>query len=720
VTNSESGVGTRPRSSSPAQADRALASLSYPSSRRGDDNDDYHGEVVADPFRWLEDTNAEETRLWAEAQNELTQSYLAAVPSREQIRTQLRQRWDYARFGVPFERGGRWFQSRNSGLLNQPVFYSMSRPDDEGAVVLDPNTLSDNGTVAVVAVSVSPDGSKMAYATSESGSDWLSWHIRDVSTGTDLSDRLVWCRSPDATWAKDGAGFYYSAMTPPTAGREYLDQSHEKRIFFHLVGRPQLEDELVFAPEDFALWPELELSADGRYLIVSLSRGIGPGVEVRVLDLERFEDGFRVLLPESDAKAVVVANSGKKFFVLTDAGAPTGRIVARDLARQGETGSEECEEVVPPCEDTLLEAHFFGGRLVCHYLEEACSALRVFELNGSRRGDIALPAMATLAGSQVGHELIEGAVESDLVHFEVVSFRESASLWSHDLATGKTSLVRPADCSLSEEGFITEQVQVTSSDGTRVPLFLTRRRGLVPDGDVPVLLYGYGGVGVPITPSFSVPWAVFIERGGMLAVASLRGGGEFGRSWHEAGKGANKQNVFDDFCACARWLVRSGWSKAARIAINGGSNGGLLVGACLAQHPELFGAAVAEVGVHDMLRFCRFTIGWAWKTEYGDPEDPEQYRWLRAYSPLHNLRPARYPATLITTADHDDRVVPGHSFKFAATLQHAQLGDAPVLLRMESAAGHGGGKPTAKEIDAATDKLAFIEMALAVSNEKAS
>jgi prolyl oligopeptidase len=709
VANSELDVATPHGSGVPNHAGGGnFPLLSYPSSRRAKDAEDYHGELVADPFRWLEDTNAEETRAWAAAQNELTESYLATLPLREQIRSQLTARWDFARFGVPFTRGGRWFQSRNPGLLNQPVFYVMSRPDENGRVLLDPNTLSFDGTVAVVAVSVCPDGSKVAYATSGSGSDWLTWHIRVVSTGADLADHLVWCRSTDAKWVKDGSGFFYSAMTPPTAGREYLDENHEKRIFFHLVGRSQQDDDLVFVPEDFALWPEVELSADGRYLVVSLSRGIGPGVEVRVLDLEHLDAGFRVLVPETASKAVVVANTTEEFFVLTDAGAPTGRIVTVRLDQPGEIWAKE----VAPCEDTLAEAHFFGGWLVCHYLHDACSALRVFELSGRRCGDISLPEMATLGGSQIDHELIEGAADSDLVNFEVVSFLDSASLWSHDLATGRTTLVRPADSSLDKDSFLPEQVVVTSPDGTSVPLFLTRRRELVPDGEVAVLLYGYGGVGVSITPSFAVPWAVFVERGGMLAVASLRGGGEYGRDWHEAGRRANKQNVFDDFCACARWLTASGWSSPERIAINGGSNGGLLVGACLTKHPELFGAAVADVGVHDMLRFHRFTIGWAWKTEYGDPEDPDEYRWLRSYSPLHNVRPARYPATLITTSDHDDRVVPGHSFKFAATLQQAQLGDAPVLVRVETAAGHGGGKPTTKAIDEATDKVAFIESAL--------
>ena len=671
-----------------------------------------------DPYRWLEDGASPETAAWVTAQNELTRAHLASLPAREVIRSRLTESWDFARSGVPFERGGRWFAVRNPGRQNQPVLCTMDAPDAEGRVLLDPNVLAADGTVAVSAISVSPDGAKVAYATSASGSDWLTWRVRDVASGADLGDALNWCKSTRAEWDKDGTGFYYAAMTPPRPGREYREASGAKRIFFHRVGTSQRADELVVAPADAALYPEVTVSADGRYLVLSLSRGIGPGAEVRVLDLQRRAAGWRVLVPAGDRLAEVVGSEGTTFYLLTDDGADKRRIVAIDC--EGPAGPHPARpaahEVVPAADDTLLEAHFFGGRLVCHYLREACSRLRVFELDGTLVRDIPLPGLCTLGGSAVGHELITGTPESDIVHFEVVSFTESGRLYRHDLRSGQTALARPSAVSLDPAAFITERVEVRSADGTRLPLFLTRRRGLARRGDVPVLLYGYGGVGACTTPSFSAGWAVWLERGGMLAVASLRGGGEYGRAWHDAGKLANKQNVFDDFCACARWLASSGWSRADRIAINGGSNGGLLVGACLTQHPELFGAAVADVGVFDMLRFHQFTVGWLWKTEYGDPEDPEHHRWLRRYSPLHNVRPGRYPATLLTTGDHDDRVVPSHSYKFAAALGEAQRADAPVLLRVEASAGHGHGKPAAKAIAEAADRLAFIERALAVNN----
>jgi prolyl oligopeptidase len=672
---------------------------------------------------------------WASAQSRLTESVLTLVPCSQEIRDTLAQWEDYPRFGVPFERGGRWFQFRRSAGPDQPVLYVMAAPAAEGRALVDPNGLAADGAVAVTGISVSPDASLVAYATSQSGSDWMTWHLRDVASGAEPADELRWCKSGGAAeWARDGSGFYYTAMSPPRAGHEYLDISADHRILFHRPGTSQDDDELVFVPDDPAQYCEVDASADGQYLVLLLKRGIGPGGEIRVLDLGRPDAGWRVLIPACDVKAEVVASAGSVFYLLTDDTADKRRIVAIDAVTlpaaiesagasppgagrawaRSESAGQRTElpgarEIVSPCADTLLEAHFFGGRLVCHYLRDACSRLRVFDLDGSFVREIPLPDMVTLSGSQIEHEQIEGSPGSDIVHFAVESFTESASLWRHDLRTGETTQLRAAAASLNPDSYLTEQVTVTSADGTEVPMFLTRHRDQQRDGDVPVQLYGYGGVGVSITPEFSPAWAAWIERGGMLAVASLRGGGEYGRSWHEAGRRARKQNVFDDFCACARWLASSGWSRAGRVAINGASNGGLLVGACLTQHPELFGAAVADAGVFDMLRFPLFTVGGLWKTEFGDPDDPEQYEWLRGYSPLHHVAPRSYPPVLLTTSDHDDRVVPGHSFKFAATLQAAQQADAPVLLRVETAAGHSRRtKPAAKAIAEGADRIAFI------------
>ncbi len=452
------------------------------------------------------------------------------------------------------------------------------------------------------------------------------------------------------------------------------------------------------------------MSADGRYLVISIRRGLDPETLVQVLDLDDPAPGLRPLVADFAAEATVVGNDGPTFFVLTDHRAGRRRIVAVDL---DQPDLERWQTVVAETGDNLVGAHLYGGRLVCHYLHDAHSRLRVHALDGTHLRDIPLPGLVSVAPGPGDERAVRGDAGKDLLHFRTTSFTESGAVWSHDLRTGATACVEHSAAAIESDAFVTEQVFATSEDGTPVPMFLTRRRDLAPTGEVPVLLYGYGGFDIPVTPSFSVAHLVWMERGGMLAVASLRGGGEYGRTWYEAGRLAHKQNVFDDFCACARWLTASGWSRPERTAISGGSNGGLLVGACLTQHPELFGAVAAQVGVFDMLRFPLFTIGWAWTTDFGNPDDPDQYQWLRAYSPLHNVhRAGRYPPVLLMTGDHDDRVVPAHSLKFAATLQEVHGQDAPMLLRVETSTGHGLGKPTAKLIAESTDYLAFLEAAL--------
>ena len=678
---------------------------SYPPARRGPDTDDFHGELVSDPYRWLEVTEDPEVAGWIKAQNEVTESFLAAAGDREAIRARLTELWDYPRYGVPFERGGRWFQTRNPGLASQPVLYVMDAPEADGRPLIDPNALSADGTVAVGEINVSEDGTLVAYATSALGSDWQTWHVRDVTTGADTDDVIEWSKFSEAAWRQDGSGFYYGAMEPAAPGAEYREANQPLRIFFHRIGAQQRDDELVYAPPEPGWIPWSQVSDDGRYLIISIEEGSSEN-QVHVLDLTDPGAGFRALVPDFASKAIVVTSVGTTFYLVTDHAAERNRLVAVDLAAPGR---ENWREVIPEAADTLLGAHFFGGRLVCHYLRDAHSVLRVHALDGAHLGDVPVPAMSSLGG-------IAGRPGRDTVYFEAVSFTESGSLWSHDLSTGQTRLVRPSAARIDPGAFSTEQVLAPSADGTPIPVFLTRRRDLVPDGTAPVLLYAYGGFDVPMTPGFSPLWAAWLDSGGILAVAVLRGGGEYGKAWHEAGRRDRKQNVFDDFCGCARWLAASGWSRPDRIAIMGGSNGGLLVGACLTQHPELFGACVAEVGVFDMLRYHTFTIGWAWTAELGDPGHPDEYAWLRSYSPLHNVRAGtHYPPTLLLTGDHDDRVVPGHSLKFAATVQAAQGGEAPVLLRVETGAGHGAGKPTGKAIASGTDVLAFLQVALGLA-----
>jgi prolyl oligopeptidase len=689
----------------------------YPTARRGIEADDHHGEVVADPYRWLEDASNAETAAFVTAQNELTAAYLAEVPVREAIRRRLEELWSFPRAGVPFERGGQWFQFRNSGMQDQRVLYAMASPDDEGRVLLDPNVMSQDGTVAISSYEVSPDGRLLAYATSESGSDWNTWHVRSVEDGSDLGDRIEWSKYSGASFLADGSGFYYGAPDRPDAGTELHAASRHLRVFLHRLGTPQDDDEGVFeAPGEPEWMPSATVTDDGRYLVVSIERGTFPESQLHVLDLERPALGFRPIVAEFSAVAELVTNIGPTFFVRTSYRAERQRVVAIELGGPATVAEPDAwREVIPESGGTLVGAQQCGEYLVCHYLEDAHSVLRVHDLEGVLVRDVPLPGLVSLFDED-GTSSIEGGPRSALFFFKVTSFLEAGSIWCHDLRSGETSIVSPSQALFNADAYVTELVFAVSGDGTNVPIFVSRRRDVTPDGNVPVLMHGYGGFNVSVTPSFRVQMAVWMERGGVFAEAVLRGGGEYGSAWHDAGRLANKQNVFDDFLACARYFTESGWSRSERLAICGASNGGLLVGACITQHPELFGAAVAEVGVLDMLRFHKFTIGWAWTSDFGDPDDAEQYAWPRAYSPLHHIVTGRkYPPTMIMTGDHDDRVVPGHSLKFTAALQAAVAGVAgagPILLRVETSAGHGAGKPTSKQIAERTDVLAFLEAAV--------
>lgn len=692
----------------------------YPDARLGNDADDYHGEVVADPYRWLEDADSAETAAFVKAQNEVTEAFLEGVSTREEIRRRMAELWSFPRYGVPFERGGRWFQFRNSGLQDQKVLYVMSGPDDEGRVLLDPNALSEDGTIAVTAYEVSPDGGLLAYATSSAGSDWKIWHVCSVGDGTDLADRVEWAKYSGASWSGDGSGFYYSAPDRPEPGTELQAESRNLRVLRHRLGTPREDDALVFEAPDEPDWmPFATVTDDGRYLVVAIESGTFPESQLHVLDLEHSELGLRPIVGDFSAFAELVTNVGSTFFVLSGSGAERHRVVAIEL---DDPSPDRWREIIPETEGTLVGARHCGEHLVCHYLEDAHSVLRVHDLEGAFVTDVPLPGLVSLFDRDEEPDSIRGRPGSPLVFFKVTSFLEPGSIWRHDLASGETSIVRPSAAAFDPAGYVTELVFAISDDGTNVPLFVSRRRDVTPTGDVPVLMHGYGGFNVSTTPSFGVQTAVWMERGGVFAEAVLRGGGEYGKAWHDAGRLANKQNVFDDFCACARYFTESGWSRPGRTAITGGSNGGLLVGACITQHPELFGAAVPEVGVLDMLRYHKFTIGWAWKSDFGDPDDPDQYPWARAYSPLHHVvAGTKYPPTLIMTGDHDDRVVPGHSLKFAAAMQAAAAvvpGAGPILLRVETSAGHGFGKPTSKQIAERTDVLAFLEAALGLSGAR--
>ncbi|RMG94012.1 MAG: S9 family peptidase [Deltaproteobacteria bacterium] len=688
------------------EADEAARTFEYPETRRLDLVETLHGVDVADPYRWLEDLDSEETRAWIEAQNELTFGYLEKIPARNAIRARLTELWDYERYGLPTRRGGRYFYSKNDGLQNQSVLYVTSDLDEEGRVLLDPNKLSEDGTVALSGIAISEDGRYLAYGVSKAGSDWQEWFVRDVETGKDLDDHLRWIKFSGASWTKDGKGFFYSRYDAPKEGEnEYAGVNYYQKLYYHRVGTPQAEDELVYERKDHKEWGfDGEVTEDGKYVIIHVRVGTDPknGIFYRRLRPSKSRlGGGRVveLLRDFDAEYVFVGNDGPVFWFRTDKDAPRGKVIAVDTRRPEPSN---WKVVVPETDATLESVSVVGNRFFAKYLRDAKSQVEVYTLSGKHERTVELPGMGTVYG-------FGGRRKDKETFYGFTSFTMPATIYRYDIGSGRSEVWRKPPLKFDPADFVTEQVFYRSKDGTKVPMFVSRRKDVTPNGERPTYLYGYGGFNIPITPSFSVPNLVWMEMGGVYAVANLRGGGEYGETWHQAGTKHRKQNVFDDFAWAAKWLIEQGWTKPSRLAIGGRSNGGLLAGASIVQHPELFGAALVGVGVLDMLRFHKFTIGWAWVSDYGSPDDPEDFKALLAYSPYHNVRDGvAYPATLIYTADHDDRVVPAHSYKFAAALQHAQAGPAPILIRIDTKAGHGAGKPTTKMIEEWTDLWAFL------------
>jgi len=680
------------------------AEIIYPVTRQGEVVDHYHGVEVADPFRALEDDHSTETKAWVTAQNTLTQEFLATIPQRVGLRKRLTQLWNFERFNAPFEYGGKYFYNHNTGLQNQSVLFVTDSPEQPGRVLLDPNTLSTDGTVSLSEIAPSEDGKLLLYGTSRSGSDWQEFRIRDVASGKDLEDVIRWVKFSGASWAKDGSGFYYSRYEQPQDGELLKGKNEFQKLYFHELGSPQSADALIYERKDHASWGfSGYVTDDGGYLIIHVSEGTNPKNRLFYKNLSIPASSVVELLSAADADYDFVANAGPVFFFRTNLDAPRYRVIAVDTR---EPEREKWREVIPQAQEKLESAKFVGGKVYCEYLKDARSQVRIFRQEGSSliaQGELPLPGIGSVGG-------FNGRAADTHTFFSYTSFTEPGAIYELDIAQGTYNVWRKPAVDFISENYQTQQIFFTSKDGTRVPMFITHRIGLVLDGSAPAILYGYGGFNVPMTPGFSVTQAVWLENGGILAVANLRGGGEYGADWHLAGTKLRKQNVFDDFIGAAEWLVANQYTTSAKLAIQGGSNGGLLVGACMAQRPELFGAALPAVGVMDMLRFHKFTIGWAWKSDYGSSDDAEEFKALLAYSPLHNLKPnTRYPATLITTADHDDRVVPAHSFKFAARLQECQVaGGPPVLIRIETSAGHGAGTALDKVIEQSTDQLGFL------------
>ncbi len=676
-----------------------------PATRTVDVVDDYHGVAVRDPYRWLEDADAPETRAWIEAQNCVTFGYLASIPERDELERRLTTLWDYPKYGTPFREGDRYFFFKNDGLQNQSVLYMQDSLDGEAEVLLDPNTLAADGTVALTTLAFTEDGSTLAYGTAASGSDWQEFRVRDVTTGQDHADHLRWIKFSGASWTHDGTGFFYSRYPQPERTDSLKSANRNQKLYYHRLGTSQHDDPIVYERPDEPEWGYGgSVTDDGRFLVIRVSHGTDERNRIYYKDLGRptaplIASPVVRLLDDFDATYDFVGNDGDVFYFRTDLDAPRYRLIAVN-ARQ--PGRERWREIVPQSEDVLDGVRIVHGTFVATYMHDAHTKLVLFDMDGQHLGDVPLPGIGSVRG-------IRGRPQDDEMFYAFTSFLHPPTIFRYDFTTTTTSVFKSPDVDFDPSAYETRQVFYTSRDGTRVPMFLTHRTDIQLDGSNPTYLYGYGGFNISLTPSFSVSNLVWLERGGVYAVANLRGGGEYGEVWHRAGMLDRKQNVFDDFIAAAEYLVAEGYTSPEQLAIGGGSNGGLLVGAVLNQRPDLFGAALPAVGVMDMLRFHKFTIGWAWVSDYGSPDDPDHFRFLHAYSPLHNVVPgAEYPAVMVTTADHDDRVVPGHSFKYAAALQAAQGGDAPILIRVETKAGHGAGKPTAKIIEEQADRWAFL------------
>ncbi|MDA1073723.1 MAG: prolyl oligopeptidase family serine peptidase [Proteobacteria bacterium] len=671
----------------------------YPVTVSGDQVDVYHGVRVADPYRWLEDDVREsaEVRDWVARQNEVARGYLDGIAERGRIRDRLSEIWDFEKFTNPVARGGRYFYRHNSGLQDQYVVLMQEGLEGEARMIVDPNTWSVDGSVALAGYVVSPDGRYLAMLVQESGSDWRAAQVFDIQRGELLTERLEWLKFTGLSWAGDSSGFYYSRYPAPEQSEQFQATNQNHAVYFHRLGDTQSTDRLVHSD---ASNPERLHSAivtdDGRYLVVRTATGSARRHQVVYYDLKSAPDNPIILVPDLTNDYTFVGSTAKELYFRTDLHAPKGRLVAFDATR-----APSAREVVGEEHDVLEGASVVGNRLVTVYLKDARSVVRIYQTDGTLAGEVALPGLGSVYG-------FDGSAESTETFFTYHSFNTPPTVNRLDVSTGTISVFKEPKVLMNPEDYAVRQVFYTSRDGTRVPMFIAHRKDVKPGKNTPTLLYGYGGFNISMTPGYSVTRVAWMDMGGVYAVANLRGGGEYGEAWHQAGSRLNKQNVFDDFIAAAEYLIHNDYTSAPKLAITGGSNGGLLVGAVTNQRPDLFGSALPDVGVMDMLRYHHFTAGRFWVDDYGSSDNADEFAALYAYSPYHNIVRKKYPAVLVTTADTDDRVVPGHSFKYAAALQQAQAGSEPVLIRIESKAGHGSGVPTNKVIDAYADRWAFL------------
>ncbi len=676
--------------------------LEYPPTQRKDVVDDYHGTKVTDPYRWLEEDarNSFEVRSWIEDQNRVTFGYLQNIPERGRILARLTKLWNYERFSSPEKLGNRYFFARNDGLQNQSVIYMAESADGVPVEVINPNKWTEDGTIALDGTELSPDGRYMAYARAVAGSDWSEWFVRDLATGQDLPDKLSWIKFSDVAWTPDGKGFFYSRFPKPPEGQEFQALNKNAQVFYHRAGSPQSADVLSYHRPDQPEWGfGTEVTEDGRYLLISVWKGTDDKNRFLYRDLTEPYAIPVELIDHFNDNYSFIGNDGTVFYFRTDLEAPMGRVIAIDISNPAR---ENWREIIPQSQNALRNVNLVGNLFVATYLKDAATYVRVFRTDGSHVRDVELPGIGAASGF--------GGKRNDFETFySFSSFNRPPSIYRYDMLTGKSTLWKQAKVDFNPDNYVVTQVFYNSKDGTRVPMFISHRKDVTPDGTRPTLLYGYGGFDIPMTPSFNITRLAWMEMGGIYAVANLRGGGEYGEAWHKAGTKLHKQNVFDDFIAAAEWLIANKYTTSSRLAIMGGSNGGLLVGAAMTQRPDLFGAALPAVGVMDMLRFQKFTAGRYWVDDYGSSDDADEFKALLAYSPYHNLKKGTtYPPTLVTTADTDDRVVPGHSFKFAAALQAADTGKNPQLIRIQTKAGHGAGKPTMMQIEEYADLWSFL------------
>ncbi|MDE0853720.1 MAG: prolyl oligopeptidase family serine peptidase [Nevskia sp.] len=687
----------------------AAERLSYPPAARGEVVDQYHGVQVPDPYRWMEDIDSPQTRAWVEAEAALSSGYLAAIPGRDRIAARMRGIWNFERWSAPVKHGPWWIYAHNDGLQNQSVLFATRDPKDKGKVLLDPNTLSADGTVSLRESAVSDDGRYFAYALSQAGSDWQVWRVRDVASGQDLPDELRWSKAGGGSWRKDGSGFYYTVYDAPKEGELLKAANQYEKLYFHKLGTPQSADTLVYTRSDDPDWfVGGEVTDDGRYLIISASYGDQVQNTLLVQDLSAPDGRIAEIIPKPTAQYSVIGNIGPVLYVQTDDNAPRYRIIAIDLDHPE---PQQWRTVVPEGRDTLDQASLVGGQIVAQYLQDAHSAVRRYSPQGQLLGEVKLPGLGTASG-------FAGRIEDQDTYYSYSSYTTPASVYRLQLKSGRsTPWHAPKLQGFKPAQYESRQVFFPGKDGTQVPMIITARKGVKLDGGNPTILYGYGGFNISVQPAFSPAVATWIGMGGVYAVANLRGGGEYGRAWHEGGMKTHKQNVFDDFIGAAEYLIAQRWTSPKRLAVYGRSNGGLLIGAVTEQRPDLFAAVVPQVGVMDMLRFRDFTVGKGWESDYGSVENEDEFKALLAYSPYHNVKAGvDYPPMLILTGDHDDRVYPAHSFKFAAAMQHADADGRPILIRIDLNAGHGSGKPTAKLIEEYADIYAFVLNAMGLAH----